>query len=148
MAGFSVVPELWMGAGKGIAGVSEDLGRGVDTFWRAMAARPFVGDDRGRALFEGDRRNLGFVGLRDGLLRDLAAVVNLLDGMGAGLVSAGGRYVEADGAIVGDLGVQRQPRPPPRKIGVPAGVPAAGGRGGVAVDGAGAEFRPTGGVVL
>ncbi|GAA4483300.1 hypothetical protein GCM10023191_004660 [Actinoallomurus oryzae] len=101
-----------MGAGKGIAEVSEDLGDGLDAFCRAMATRPFGSDDLGRALFEGDGRNPGFVGRRDGLLRDLAAAVNLLEGIGAGLVDAGGRYAEADGAILDDLGVRPTPRPP------------------------------------
>ncbi|GLY80818.1 sugar transferase [Actinoallomurus iriomotensis] len=112
MSGFSVTPEIWLGAGRGVADVSEDLAHGVDTFSRAMAGRPFGRDDLGRSLYEGDRRSPGFVGLRDDLLTDLTAAVNLLRGMGAGLVDAGGRYVEADGVIVDGLGVQRRPAPP------------------------------------
>ncbi|MFB9835996.1 sugar transferase [Actinoallomurus acaciae] len=105
-----------------------------------MAARPFGRDDLGRSLFEGDGRSPGFAGMRDDLLHDLAATVNLLRGMGAGLVDAGGRYIETDGAIVDELGVQRRPpppspgrpallreyRPPTGPDGLPSTVPAPG----------------------
>lgn len=120
MPGFRVTPEVWIGAGRGVTDVSEDLAHGVDGFSRAMAAQPFGRDDLGRSLFEGDRRSPGFVGMRDDLLDDLTAAVNLLRGMGAGLVDAGGRYVEADGVIVDELGVQR--RPPPPSPGMPASL--------------------------
>jgi hypothetical protein len=142
MSGFGVAPEVWMGAGKGVGEVSDELADGVDAFCRAVGGGSrFGSDDLGRALFEGDARSRapGFAGLRDGLLNDLAVAVNLLRGMGAGLVDAGGRYVEADGAIVDELGVQRRPIPssgataglgeyrlPEVAGGLPSTVPAPG----------------------
>ncbi|MFF5206394.1 hypothetical protein [Streptosporangium sp. NPDC000396] len=115
--GFQVAPRVWTGAGKGVTEASDVLAAGVDAFCRALGGgQPFGNDDLGRMAFLGDPAAgaPGFKGLRDGLLKDLVAAVNLLRGMGAGLVVAGGRYIEADGTIVDGLGGQRTVEPVPR----------------------------------
>ncbi len=136
-SGFCVVPEVWVRAGAGFGDVSEFLAGGVDRFCGVVGGQPFGGDDLGRGLFEGDAVSgaAGFVQRRDGLLEDLAAAVNLLRGMGAGLVDAGGRYVEADGTIVTELGGGWGPAPVSgvssgvleeyRHAAVPGGLPAS-----------------------
>ncbi|MGI5231655.1 hypothetical protein [Actinoallomurus sp. CA-142502] len=111
--GFDVAPELWVRAGRGVDETSSRLADGVDAFCRAVGGQPFGSDDLGRGLFE------GFVRRRDGLLKDLPAAVNLLRGMGAGLVDAGGRYITADGTIVDELGGRPGAVPPP---GLPPGT--------------------------
>ncbi|GLY86247.1 hypothetical protein [Actinoallomurus iriomotensis] len=111
--GFDVAPELWVRAGRGVDETSSRLADGVDAFCRAVGGQPFGSDDLGRALFE------GFVRRRDGLLKDLPAAVNLLRGMGAGLVDAGGWYITADGTIVDELGGRPGAVPPP---GLPPGT--------------------------
>ncbi|MGI5231652.1 phosphoribosylaminoimidazolesuccinocarboxamide synthase [Actinoallomurus sp. CA-142502] len=106
MDGFAVVPEAWVGAAKGISQASDVLADGVDAFRLALGGgSPFGSDDLGRALFEGDSGAgaSGFVGIRDGLLKDLAWTVNFLRGMAAGLVTSGEVYVEADGTLVDQL---------------------------------------------
>jgi hypothetical protein len=120
--GFDVAPRIWVGAGQGIGEVADGLAHDVDAFARALGGgQPFGRDDLGRALFEGNpgSGSPGFVGLRDGLLKDLAWTINLLRGMGAGLVTAGGRYTEADGTVVDELGGRRSPAARPRPPGAP-----------------------------
>ncbi len=113
------MPTVWVDAGDGITEAADNLARQVGEFCHAVSGKqPFGSDDLGKAAFEGDEKSPGFARQRDGLLEDLAAAVNLLRGMGAGLVVSGGRYVEADGTIVDQLGGRRQPGPP----GVPGGV--------------------------
>jgi hypothetical protein len=112
MQGFGVAAGVWVDAGKKIREAAEVLahgrrdGEGVNAFCRAVGGHPFGSDALGRALFQGDSRSgsPGFVGLRDGLLKDLAWTVNLLRGMAAGLVVSGGTYRETDGTIVEGLG--------------------------------------------
>jgi hypothetical protein len=111
---FAVVPEAWVSTGKGLGELVDELAVGVDAFCWELSGHPFGSDDLGRALFEGDADAYGFVQRRDDLLTDLAAAVNLVAGMGARLVGAGGRYVETDGTIVDELGVQRRPSFPPQ----------------------------------
>ncbi|MFI7136024.1 sugar transferase [Nonomuraea sp. NPDC050153] len=93
-------PGTWVSAGKGVREVADDLAEGVDRFCRAMDERPFGQDDLGRALFEGDpEENVpGFARLRDDLLKDLAAAVNLLRGMAAGMAVAGCAHTAAENA--------------------------------------------------
>jgi hypothetical protein len=106
---FSVVHEEWTRAGRGVTDVSDVLADGVDAFCRELAGtEPFGSDDLGRALYE-----RSFAPLRDGLLRDLAAAVSLLRGMGAVLLDTAGRYVEADGTVVVDLGGRPEPASKP-----------------------------------
>ncbi|MDN3358020.1 sugar transferase [Actinomadura sp. DC4] len=123
MPGFSVVPEVWSGAGKGVGAASGDLARGVDAFCRAVTACPFGSDDLGKALFEGEAGAPGFVGPRDDLLDDLVAAVNLVREMGAGLADAGAWYAEADGVIADGLGGRRLAGPRPPRAPAPYALP-------------------------
>ncbi|TDC97230.1 hypothetical protein E1292_37380 [Nonomuraea deserti] len=109
--GFSA--KLWTGAGGGVQDAAHALRVGVDEFCDAMSARPFGSDDLGRALYEGDpaRKAPGFVGLRDALLANLVGTVNLLQGMGAGMVNAGTVYHSANGATMDALEGRPSPRP-------------------------------------
>ncbi|MDN3351557.1 hypothetical protein [Actinomadura sp. DC4] len=107
--GFGVVPGAWGRAGNGFQQAAYDLAYsagGLDAFYRAMNAQPFGSDELGKALFKGDEASgaPGFVGQRDGLVRDLAWTVNLLRRMGAGLAASGEVYVEADGTVADQLG--------------------------------------------
>jgi hypothetical protein len=137
MSGFAVVPEVWASAGKGIGDASDVLAGGLDAFCFALGGgSPFGGDPLGRAAFSGDQGSPGFAQLRDGLIRDLTATVNLLRGVRKGLVDSAGRYVEADGTIVDELlgsgGVTPSPtaalepayRPPAVPGGLPVTMPA------------------------
>jgi hypothetical protein len=79
MSGFAVVPEVWASAGKDIGDASDVLAGGLDAFCFALGdGSPFGGDPLGRAAFSGDQGSPGFAQLRDGLIRDLTAAVNLL----------------------------------------------------------------------
>ncbi|MFI7638792.1 sugar transferase [Nonomuraea sp. NPDC049400] len=93
-------PESWVSAGKGAREAADDLARGVDAFCRAMDERPFGQDGLGRGLFEGDPEAgvPGFAQIRDELLNDLVAAVNLLRGMAAGLAVTGDRYARVEAA--------------------------------------------------
>ncbi|WP_443156293.1 sugar transferase [Nonomuraea sp. KM88] len=107
--------KLWMGAGGGVQDAVRDLRIGVDEFCDAMGERPFGSDDLGRALYEGDRARKapGFVGLRDALLENLVGTVNLLQGMGAGMVNVGIVYCGANSATMDVLTGRRSSQSPP-----------------------------------
>ncbi|TDD08403.1 sugar transferase [Nonomuraea diastatica] len=112
-SGFSA--KLWTGAGGGVQDAAHALRVGVDEFCDAMSERPFGSDELGRALYEGDRTRKapGFVGLRDALLDNLVGTVNLLQGMGAGMVSTGAVYHSANSANMDVLEGRRSLRPSP-----------------------------------
>ncbi|MGI5225161.1 hypothetical protein [Actinoallomurus sp. CA-142502] len=101
-----IVPEMWLRAGRGIDEAAARLADGIDMFCQAMGGQAFGSDYLGRGLFEGDPAAgaMGFTQRRDGLLKDLPAMVDSLQRMGAGLVAAGRRYTAADTAIVDELG--------------------------------------------
>lgn len=137
MEQFVVVPAAWTAAGRGVGDASSVLADGVDAFCLALGGgSPFGTDDLGRAVFEGDRgAGSGFVGLRDGLLTDLAWTVNFLRGMAEGLVASGGVYVETDGTVVDQLDGRRTPGAEDLPSGVPGkpgtpGTPGTPGRPG------------------
>ncbi|GLY78960.1 hypothetical protein Airi01_072270 [Actinoallomurus iriomotensis] len=125
MLGFAVVPEVWVKAGRGIDEASSRLADGVSVFAGVIGGQPFGSDDLGRGLFEGNTGSgaAGFAQRRDRLLKDLPAIVNLLQGMAAGLVGAGDRYAAADQAIAQVLSGRQAPTAPSRLPG--------GGPGGV-----------------
>lgn len=104
--GFGALAEAWVRAGRGIDDASWRLADEVDLFCDAVVGQPFGSDDLGRGLFSGGPGSAaaGFVQRREGLLQDLPAAVNLLRGMGAGLLDTGGSYSENEEAIIEALG--------------------------------------------
>ncbi|MFB9832465.1 WXG100-like domain-containing protein [Actinoallomurus acaciae] len=105
-----------MRAGRGIDDASWRLADEVDLFCDVVVGQPFGSDDLGRGLFSGGPGSAaaGFVQRRDGLLKDLPAAVNLLRGMGAGLLDTGGRYSDNEEAIIEALSGRSDSVAPPR----------------------------------
>ncbi|GAA0368293.1 hypothetical protein GCM10010151_67770 [Actinoallomurus spadix] len=128
MRGYRAVPDVWVGAGRGVGLAADRFEEDARAFRRAVARQPFGQDDLGRALFEGDpgAGAPGFVGRRDDLLKDLTAAVDLLRRLGSRLERSGLHYAEAEaamGAPTGLSGPSSVPRVPPCRLDGSLGEP-------------------------
>jgi hypothetical protein len=103
-AGYEVQAKTWANSGHGISDAGDGLAKHVDTLCAALvdAGACWGSDDIGRAFCDGDSQNMGFAAARDGVLSDLADMVNVLRATGALLVVAGNNYqVAEDASTVG-----------------------------------------------
>lgn len=98
--GYEARPATWVSSGRGMIGTSDVLAGTIDELCYALAAAGacWGADDIGRAFFDGDGQVAGFHVSRDGLLADLADMVNLVRATGGMLIVSGRRYAVAEEA--------------------------------------------------